>query len=99
MSIEILTHHHSNGATLNTIDVQDLIVRMDSTWNPTKNPATKRSKRSTTRTTTRNSPDRNSACEEIEVLLMDNTACKEIERYFEEVCSDMLTEFLMDDTA
>ncbi|KAL7480144.1 hypothetical protein ACHAW6_005850 [Cyclotella cf. meneghiniana] len=39
--IEMLTHLHLKGATLDDVDIQELISTMDSAWNPTKNPATK----------------------------------------------------------
>ncbi|KAL7476277.1 hypothetical protein ACHAW6_002153, partial [Cyclotella cf. meneghiniana] len=38
--IKILNHLCSNGATLDNIDIQELIITMDNAWNPTKNPAT-----------------------------------------------------------
>jgi hypothetical protein len=37
----MLTHLCANGATLDDVDVQELIRTIDSTWNPTENPATK----------------------------------------------------------
>jgi hypothetical protein len=39
--IELLNHLRSNGATLDDVDIQELISTMDNTWNPTENPATK----------------------------------------------------------
>jgi hypothetical protein len=39
--IKLLSHLRSNGATLDDIDIQELISTMDNAWNPTKNPATK----------------------------------------------------------
>jgi len=39
--IKMLTHLCSNCATLNDVDVQELISIMDSTWNPTENTDTK----------------------------------------------------------
>ena len=39
--IKILNHLCSNGATLDYVDIQELISTMDNAWNPTKNPATK----------------------------------------------------------
>ena len=39
--IELLNHLRSNGATLDNVDIQELISTMDNAWNPTKNPATK----------------------------------------------------------
>ena len=39
--IELLNHLRSNGATLDDVDIQELISTMDNAWNPTKNPATK----------------------------------------------------------
>lgn len=39
--IELLTHLRSNGATLDDVDIQELISTMDNAWNPTENPATK----------------------------------------------------------
>ena len=39
--IELLNHLRSNGATLDDVDIQELISTMDKAWNPTENPATK----------------------------------------------------------
>ncbi len=37
----MLTHLCSNGATLDDVNIQELISTMDGAWNPTENPATK----------------------------------------------------------